>query len=689
MAPNCKRPAILLWGFAAFGSWAGPSTVLADPKHTATTQTEPTCFNVDEVRPAAMYRASRLLDNSTVQRTYDLCAGERRNVAFFNSVVLLRELTDLVGALELSFDADALRLRALASRALARLPPANETLPGVQEIAATATDAIGKLSRPDFVAAPSAGQFAETVTRDLRAALPRIETLVRAVPLTSTCDEGCVDAVIADCREDAQPPAEVRTPPSGGIAFSPRTNSAAPSTLHASDPAQIEWMWEKFGEMCKAPEGLLPKACAISGMDHGETRMFPGVLLAAALRSDLERLPAHMGECGSNALLQMLKRIRSGTPPLSALAGLRSALSGESAASAVRLREASELISLFGDVLAVADQLELERALANIVKNVDRYTRQCASRSQDANAPPCPAARTPEQLSELGREVFTLNQLSTRSSSNSGESSEDGYQLMLATIRTLSSAMGPATKPSSGTNTTSWYISLCATARMLAGKYADGVLYLDALRAHPQLSKVLPLIVSLAAEQTPTGVSAAIDSVAPVVTSVDLKTQRPQLNLAGVLGPAATYDVPISALRGVKPVFVGGLTASLGFALTVPTLFSDSYFHLYVSVVDVGQVVSTPLFAPDSPRDSGTTHRTVRPAPTTDLRLSQLLAPGLFIGYSWPHTVLVASCGVSTAPSLREYEIRDELEKKLSTEQYSVYRFGCRFVIDASVVRFF
>jgi hypothetical protein len=222
---------------------------------------------------------------------------------------------------------------------------------------------------------------------------------------------------------------------------------------------------------------------------------------------------------------------------------------------------------------------------------------------------------------------------------------------------------------------------------MLSGKYADGVLYLGALDSKPRLEEVLPLVVSLASEQTPSGVSVAIDSVAPPVTSVDLKTQKVQLHLAGVLGPAATYDMPTSPRPGVEPVVVGGLTASLGFALTVP--FLGTYLQVYLPVVDFGQIVSTPLFAPDDERGPEVAPTTVRPGPTTDLRLSQLLAPGLFVGVAWPETVLVTSCGVSTAPSLREYEIIEATGKRRAPEQYSVYRFGCRFAIDASVVRFF
>lgn len=674
------------------------SSALADkPKAKATK-----AVAIEQLRPASLYRASRLIESFNAQLAYDSCAGANRDTKLIQSAELIRDIEDLVDVLEVSYDSDVGRLNSLGRRALLRFPPPELVIAELHKSLTSARTTANELAslQPAAGAAPS-GRGAETQIQALRSALNDAFTAVAAYLQqrkggAKACDETCVRALVSTCRADLSPPAAERTPAGGGVAFAPKAvdDGAATSTPIESD--QIEWMWSKLESMCKAHKEIFPRACEFTRDGALNSHMQPGILFAAALRSDLERLPARTGTAEDLALLMLLERLRAGAPPIALLAGLRLSFDGKASALGQAIAKASALIALYGDILSVIDQNELERALPTIAENVWRQLDQCSENAQ--GEPPCAkltsrasnadaeqVKRTDlEQLRRLGRELFSLNQLSLRGAPAVVEPSEAGLQLMLATVRVLSIAMENV----SAIDSAAWLPNALSSASMLSGRYADGILALDAVRSKREVIEVLPLLVAVASSSTPSGVSAAIASVAPRVTQGDLRAQSPQLTLSALVGPTFTWDEPLSAADGANAVVTFGLMASLGFAITSPKPL-PGYIHLYFSLVDVGQLISSPIPSEPGERSTSSGIADVEATTTTNIRLAQVLRPGIALSWGIPQTSLLIGLSVSTAPDLREYEVSLRDSNAVKHEQYSVFRFGAHLAVDAPLLSFF
>jgi hypothetical protein len=232
-----------------------------------------------------------------------------------------------------------------------------------------------------------------------------------------------------------------------------------------------------------------------------------------------------------------------------------------------------------------------------------------------------------------------------------------------------------------------------AGALMLAGRYPEGALAATRPSASEQeaipavVNAILPLAVSVATQQTPSGVASALDASAQRVTIHDLRSERAQLSFSGQFGLAVSYDVPASGgAQGVENVGVVGLTAPLGIGLSVP--LGGTYISLHLSMLDPGQLAALPLGSKGK-ATRGMEEVTVAPVPTTKVHPEQFLAPGFFVGVAIPKTAILVSGGLSFAPRLREYEQQDANGGRFSYVQYSTMRYGLKMVVDLPFLEFF
>lgn len=528
---------------------------------------------------------------------------------------------------------------------------------------------------------------------DLRELLRRLDETINAKIGSKACDKECVTYVREACTMGVGEPPDERVPATGGIAWTVRAILDTPSGEHRADPVRATYLFQKYERDCadKQVAGNMPSSCRVVRTLGGASRSFPGVLFAAASRSDLEALPAAaVGTPAARALLALMRRVRSGDPPLGLLSGLPESMTTPSTDEEVALRRAGLLVSLFGDVLAISDLGALERALPVVSRDIRKYLEICAGEREPR--PICDLRSTTmneQALARVGREIYLLNELAQGGVAVGDTNVERGYRILSATLRVLDSAMhavAASTKDREAAMA-SWrrtHETGQATALMLAGRYPEGALMLSGLDA--RTTSLLPVAVSVATQQTPLGVAAALDTAADRVSIWDLRTAGGQLTVTGLLGLGATWDRPAGARTGVEPTIVGSLTASAGISFSFPV--SSTYISLYAPMLDVGQLAATPVVKTEGQRGAGASRRKVSPTTTTDLKLAQVLAPGVYLGAALPRSSLVIACGFSVTPQLRQYELRNADDVVVGSELYSVTRMGCHMGLDLPFVEF-
>ena len=195
----------------------------------------------------------------------------------------------------------------------------------------------------------------------------------------------------------------------------------------------------------------------------------------------------------------------------------------------------------------------------------------------------------------------------------------------------------------------------------------------------PQLVKYLGFVVDLSQAKSANDVKSLLDNAAAPVGSWRLKRQKTFVwSVTGFLGAAGGFESPTSVPPATSNVSYGGMYGAAGLTASVGLDFS---FNLgkgwtlgpYLSALDVGQLVSTPL----TPGGTGS----AKPAAGGDISLAQVIAPGAFLRLGLGNTPFVVGAGATYAPSLRKYEY----SQTTGSDEVSVIRLQAFVAIDLTL----
>jgi len=447
---------------------------------------------------------------------------------------------------------------------------------------------------------------------------------------------------------------------------------------------------------------LFPQTCRLTQDDP--THM--GSTFAAALRADLEAMPATLGGYQLkvdprilSTLMGVLIGIREGKPPLELIAGLS---------------QNQDLLSLCPDSGAGVDQNTYDAACGLIGIGFvvswaqDMETTQSAATTIDSIAQQIVklAAANPKLKLKSGlttddvkpfltdiQSIFVLvqNWQSLPTTTPAEQAARGGMLLgrIIDAVEDGTKMLGSSTfffPP----DTSDWgklEKVLRATSTLLQGDVADGVqLGIEAVLAiDPNLPKsvvqLLTMSADLAGAKSPDEINSALQNDLAPLGSWRGKHQSSMISLSAFAGFAGGWEEPLVKLAnssnagGLKGNLAFGAFAPVGIDFTVPSCLGAT--GAFVSVLDVGQLLTSPI-NPGS--GGGATSKTAQPGGS--IEIVQVLSPGMYLHTSIGNSPITFGVGAALAPLLRTYQLDGSSNKS----EYSMLRYNAFLAVDLNLL---
>jgi len=262
-----------------------------------------------------------------------------------------------------------------------------------------------------------------------------------------------------------------------------------------------------------------------------------------------------------------------------------------------------------------------------------------------------------------------------------------GGQVIDATAEVINAAVPFLNDPSFVSAWTRMQPELIAIRELLTGQTSEGVR--DALQAaksflpktqeFTSLQATIALTADLGSARTSQDVQVALESAAGPVGSWKQAHHHLTLRIAGFAGLTGGYERPtVGTSPSLMGNFAGGGFAPVGFDISGP--ISDSFsLGILVSAVDVGQLLTSPI-SPSTPVATAPTPQMAEAG--GDVKLIQVLSPGLYGHLGLWNSPITVGAGVAVAPLLRSYT----LEGTSDVTQYSMWRFNIFLAVDIGVL---
>jgi hypothetical protein len=543
----------------------------------------------------------------------------------------------------------------------------------------------------------------------------------------AACDEKCVEKEAKECsaRKPAAPGA-IAADALATTGMSWQTAFVTGLAQFLSDRAQQEvvlWLVMQLQtEICNKPETqkLFPETCALLDPACGYTDLPTGTVLASAMRADIEALPehilvqyAHLSEVTANHIVSLFTDMRSGHSPFELIAGWSAdeALVGACQSGEDRLAcgmvivgavVASSGDATTGDPGALtlgAAPLVIEAANPIILEICKPGQPAETKETKSACKPLDPKSRSDqEKVQKLLAAVANLAKKIDQTGKSSAPAADKAVEVLNATKLVLDAgaAFFPNLPLSSAKDakmvTVVWMTvddTIDATTAMLSGQYAEGVRKLVAVVRDVAQDKLpdpapryLTLIVDISNAKTAGDVQTALNNAAAPVGSWRDKRKATSISVTGIVGVAGGWEQPISGgTKATNGNMSGGLIGAVGIDIACGIPNSNSTGGLFLSVLDVGQLISTPI-APTTTSSSGGAQ--TKAVAGTDFQLAQVFSPGAYARFGLGNSPFTLGFGGAFAPRLRQFETLDA-KGTTTKELFSVFRANVFLAVDVTM----
>jgi hypothetical protein len=475
----------------------------------------------------------------------------------------------------------------------------------------------------------------------------------------------------------------------------------------------------------------------------------PGSLLAAAMRTDLAKLPANVivfladkrgaalspadAELITDLVVEAIKRIRAGDQPLEIIAGLEGIPATPASPVRDQLRAIGLLARHFGGFQHLVDLEDLFDP-ANLEAWVLAVVRPGSTLCSGSAAPAwlCDAGKARAVVAALNpllRSIFALyRHLSTINRGGHAPTLETARLIIerstavLVAGRDVLVALGVTSEragldekgcPRSFASVDAFAIAANVTGTLMAGDFAEGArsILSIASRCLPAatrlggplpvvLKRYLPLLVDLAGAKTSDDVRAALEASAAPLGSWAIKRRAGTVTFSitalvggmagGELLAGRALDLTTSRVPAFAPAWAAGLAAPIGVDMSFAA--SGSTVGVFASVFDVGalswaRITDTRPALTDMTMSEGAE---VEPK----LGLLQVLSPGLYLRVGIGKSPFTLAAGASVAPRVRKFNYRTSITDPLTgmpvagtgTEDVTAIRVGLILGVDVTIL---
>jgi hypothetical protein len=537
-----------------------------------------------------------------------------------------------------------------------------------------------------------------------------------------SCDKLCVDGLSKTCSTTRKkalgsgaPTAIGATAATAGMSW--QTAFVTGLAQFLSDRAQQEvvlWLVEQFQkDLCKndTTKVLFHETCTLLDPDCGYADLPPGAILASAIRADVEALPAailtryaHLSESTAKAIVQLFIELRNGHPPLELIAGwseddeLKNSCKAGDDYLACGMVLTGAVIVEAGDVAVPSPTATIDEASQAAFDAAKTTMKEVCDQSADApkktlcnkfvdNFDLAKVKTLLRAAANLAQKIDQVGKSGTPAADKAAEILGAVKQVIDAGAKLMPDVPIGQGKPSVVVIWRSVDDGIDATTAMLAGRYAEGVRKIVAFVrdvANDSLPEPLPrylvMIVDLSSAKTSGDVQAALQVAAAPVGSWRDKRKACSISVTGLVGIAGGYELPFSADGGKRVGAVnGGLMGAVGFDFAFP-MGQNSTHGFFLSVLDVGQLISTPI-DPQAGKAAADKSTTTAKA-GTDFQLVQVFSPGFYYRFGIGKSPFTLGAGLSVAPQLRLYETSGASAGK---ELFSMMRFSAFAAVDVTI----
>lgn len=561
---------------------------------------------------------------------------------------------------------------------------------------------------------PGAAEIPEITSKTIKQSSELKKDLARRAreETKQSCDDNvCAERILNACKQGAK--LQTRTDARASATISPAPGVswlqgvAGPGIaqfLTARADAELTlWLITAFqGEICsdssESAKWFSATCTLASTLKQDEQQQISGSLMASALRKDLESFPIRIAQSkfaiddeSADALTSIIRQLREGESPLGLLAGLSEHEPVSNACNlhktfACDLSKLGLAVCLTGDAASAQSNqfdVQVEAMTEALVSYTSNY---CGSNCQGIELD---KAKAKALLQASFNASNYLSRYSTATNSD-GIATQKAGEIAGLTINIIDASVG--TLKNSSPFKQHWPIirrAIRASAVMMRGEYIDGTSEALAMandlqiRLPSSVIRYAPFIVDMASAKTPDEAQAALNAASAPVGSWRIKRRAATFSVTGLIGGSIGYETP-SGLSNSNSYVASGIMATLGVDFSIP--IKTWTIGPYVSLIDVGQLVSTPI----DPETTTSENTKSKPEAGGSIKAVQIFSPGAYLRIGVGNSPFTFGAGAAIAPQLRQFRQEQIADGTTTSERRSltVIRAQAFVAIDLTIFPF-
>ena len=197
----------------------------------------------------------------------------------------------------------------------------------------------------------------------------------------------------------------------------------------------------------------------------------------------------------------------------------------------------------------------------------------------------------------------------------------------------------------------------------LCGPWKDVRDHVADRKAIQNIARYVPVTMDIANAKTTEDLTGALDRAASPVGAWRLKREGFMTSIGGLVGLSYGKERLDSAETGITRGRYSALFAPVGIDISVPCRLLSSTAGIFISVVDVGNLMSF----------NWSDNQAIQVKEDSNTSFRQIYSPGAYLRFGLGKTPFVAGLGIAKTPGLRDAVLADGSTVKLNSTRVSAF----------------